>query len=109
MSIISVRNLVVEYGGRRVLDGLNQEIEAGETMVLLGGSGAGKTTLLRNLLGLECPQSGSVVVKGVDITRCSPTELKRVRPSILKSWSLMNLPPASTRLWRRNWTSSFFF
>jgi phospholipid/cholesterol/gamma-HCH transport system ATP-binding protein len=82
MSIISVRNLVVEYAGRRVLDGLNLEIEAGETMVLLGGSGAGKTTLLRNLLGLERPQSGSVVIKGVDITRCSPAELKRVRRSI---------------------------
>ena len=82
MSIISVRNLVAEYGGRRVLDGLNLDVEPGETMVLLGGSGAGKTTLLRNLLGLERPQSGSVVIKGVDITRCSPTELKRLRRSI---------------------------
>ena len=82
MAIISVRDLVAEYGGRRVLDGLNLEVEAGETMVLLGGSGAGKSTLLRNLLGLERPQSGSVVIKGVDITRCSPTELKRLRRSI---------------------------
>ena len=82
MSIISVRNLVVEYGGRRVLDGLSLDVEPGETMVLLGGSGAGKTTLMRTLLGLERPQSGSVVVKGVDITRCSPAELKRVRRSI---------------------------
>ena len=82
MSMISVRNLVAEYGGHRVLDGLNLDVEPGETMVLLGGSGAGKTTLLRNLLGLERPQSGSVVVKGVDITRCSPVELKRVRRSI---------------------------
>ena len=82
MPIITVRNLVVEYGGRRVLDGLNLDVEPGETMVLLGGSGAGKTTLLRNLLGLERPQSGSVVIKGVDITRCSPAELKSVRRSI---------------------------
>jgi len=82
MSMISVRNLVAEYGGHRVLDGLNLDVEPGETMVLLGGSGAGKTTLLRNLLGLERPQSGRVVVKGVDITRCPPAELKRVRRSI---------------------------
>jgi phospholipid/cholesterol/gamma-HCH transport system ATP-binding protein len=82
MSIISVRDLVVEYGGRRVLDGLNLDVEPGETMVLLGGSGAGKSTLLRNLLALERPQSGSVVIKGVDITCCSPAELKRVRRSI---------------------------
>ena len=82
MSMISVRNLVVEYGGRRVLDGLNLDVEANETMVLLGGSGAGKSTLLRNLLGLERPQSGSISVKGVDITRCSQAELKRVRRSV---------------------------
>ena len=43
--IISVRDLVVEYEGRRVLDGLNLDIHQGETMVLLGGSGCGKSTL----------------------------------------------------------------
>jgi phospholipid/cholesterol/gamma-HCH transport system ATP-binding protein len=82
MSIISVRDLVVEYDGRRVLDGLTLDIEQGETMVLLGGSGSGKSTLLRHIIGLERPRSGSVSVKGVDITRCSQPELKRVRRSI---------------------------
>ena len=82
MPIISIRDLVVEYDGRRVLDGLNLDFEPGETMVLLGGSGSGKSTLLRQIIGLERPKSGSVVVKGVDITRCSPAELKKVRHSI---------------------------
>jgi phospholipid/cholesterol/gamma-HCH transport system ATP-binding protein len=82
MAIISIRDLVVEYDGRRVLDKLSLDIEAEETMVLLGGSGSGKTTLLRQILGLERPQSGSVVVKGVDITRCSAAELKKVRRSM---------------------------
>jgi len=82
MSAISVRNLVVEYGGRRVLDGLNLEIQQGETMVLLGGSGSGKSTLLRHIIGLERPKSGSVVVKGTDISHCSETELNKVRRSI---------------------------
>ena len=58
MSIISIRDLVVEYDGRRVLDGLNLDIEQGETMVLLGGSGSGKSTLLRHIIGLEHPKSG---------------------------------------------------
>jgi len=82
MPIISIRDLVVEYDGRRVLDGLNLDMEPGETMVLLGGSGSGKSTLLRQIIGLERPKSGSVTVKGVDITRCSPAELKRVRHSM---------------------------
>jgi len=82
MPIISIRDLVVEYDGRRVLDGLNLDIEPGEAMVLLGGSGSGKSTLLRQIIGLERPKSGSVIVKGVDITRCSSAELKKVRHSI---------------------------
>lgn len=82
MPIISIRDLVVEYSGRRVLDGLNLDVESGEAMVLLGGSGSGKSTLLRQIIGLERPKSGSVIVKGVDITRCSPAELKKVRHSI---------------------------
>ena len=64
MSIISVRDLVVEYDGRRVLDGLNLDIEQGETMVLLGGSGSGKSTLLRQILGLERPQVGQHLCEG---------------------------------------------
>ena len=82
MAIISIRDLVVEYGGRRVLDRLSLDIEPGETMVLLGGSGAGKSTLMRQIIGLERPKSGSVSVKGVDITRCSPAELKQIRRSM---------------------------
>ena len=82
MSLISIRDLVVEYDGRHVLDGLNLDIESGETMVLLGGSGSGKSTLLRQIIGLERPKSGRVVVKGTDITRCSPGELMRFRRSV---------------------------
>ena len=82
MAIISVRDLVVEYDGRRVLDGLNLDIQQGETMVLLGGSGSGKSTLLRQIIGLERPKSGSVHVKGIDIIRCSQAELKTVHRSI---------------------------
>jgi phospholipid/cholesterol/gamma-HCH transport system ATP-binding protein len=82
MAIISIRDLVVEYDGRRVLDKLNLDIEQGETIVLLGGSGSGKSTLLRQILGLERPRSGSVFVKGTDITRCGQSELRQVRRSV---------------------------
>jgi phospholipid/cholesterol/gamma-HCH transport system ATP-binding protein len=79
---ISVQNVMVSYSGRRVLDGINLDISRGETMVLLGGSGSGKSTLLRQIIGLERPQSGQVLVNGVDIGRCKPAELKKLRRSI---------------------------
>jgi len=82
MSLISFGNLTVQYDGRRVLDGLSLDIEPGETMVLLGGSGSGKSTLLRHIIGLERPHSGQLIVKGVDIARCSAAELNEVRRSI---------------------------
>src|ERR1700746_2292165 len=82
MPIISVRDLVVEYDGRRVLNELNLDIERGETMVLLGGSGSGKSTLLRQIIALERPKSGTIQVNGTDITNCSKSELKKMRRSI---------------------------
>jgi phospholipid/cholesterol/gamma-HCH transport system ATP-binding protein len=72
----------LEYDGRRILNGLNLDIEHGETIVLLGGSGSGKSTPLRQIIGLEHPKSGSVHVRGTDVGRCSQAELKRVRRSI---------------------------
>jgi phospholipid/cholesterol/gamma-HCH transport system ATP-binding protein len=82
MSLISIRDLTVQYDGRRVLDGLSLDIEPGETMVLLGGSGSGKSTLLRHIIGLERPNSGKLVVKEVDIAHCSAAELNNVRRSL---------------------------
>ena len=80
--VISVRDLVVSYDGRRVLDGVNLDVPRGETMVLLGGSGSGKSTLLRQIIGLERPQSGQILVNGMDFASCSPGELKKLRRSI---------------------------
>jgi phospholipid/cholesterol/gamma-HCH transport system ATP-binding protein len=80
--VISVRDVTVSYNGRRVLDGINLDIKRGETMVLLGGSGSGKSTLLRQIIGLERPQSGAILVNGVDLAKCTARELKRVRRSI---------------------------
>src|ERR1700740_3014340 len=77
--VISVRGLTVSYGNQRVLDGVNLDVQRGEVMVLLGGSGSGKSTMLRHIIGLERPQSGTILVRGMDINRCSPVELKAIR------------------------------
>src|SRR5215813_707944 len=77
--IISVRDLVVRYGSHEVLKGVNLDVERGEVLVLLGGSGSGKSTMLRQIIGLDRPASGTVTIQGVDINRCPPQELKRIR------------------------------
>src|ERR1700733_8934553 len=77
--IISVRDLTVSYGGRRVLNGVNLDIQHGEVMALLGASGSGKSTMLRHIIGLAKPDSGTIHIQGVDINRCSARELMAVR------------------------------
>ncbi len=68
---VEVKGLRVDYDGRNVLRDVNLEVQAGETMVIMGGSGSGKSTLLRHLLGLETPVAGTVRILGEDITRMS--------------------------------------
>ncbi|HRI89318.1 MAG TPA: ABC transporter ATP-binding protein [Candidatus Hydrogenedentes bacterium] len=80
--IIEVRDLVVRYGDRTVLDGVNFTVNRGETFVILGGSGCGKSTLLRNLVGLMRPYSGSIRINGQDITTMSDQERVEVRKKL---------------------------
>jgi phospholipid/cholesterol/gamma-HCH transport system ATP-binding protein len=80
--IISVRDLSVSYDGNQVLNGVTLDIQPNEIMVLLGGSGSGKSTMLRHIIGLERPDSGTILVRGMDINRCSPTELGKIRRSM---------------------------
>ncbi len=80
--IISVRDVSVSFGAHRVLQGVNLDVNRREVIVLLGASGSGKTTLLRLIVGLERPDSGAVLIKGVDINRCSQTELNLLHRSM---------------------------
>jgi phospholipid/cholesterol/gamma-HCH transport system ATP-binding protein len=64
---ISVRDLVKKFGSQTVLTGVNLDIKAGETIVIMGGSGCGKTTLLRLLIGSHQPTSGTISLLGQDI------------------------------------------
>jgi phospholipid/cholesterol/gamma-HCH transport system ATP-binding protein len=80
--IISIREVSVAYGARRVLDRVSLDVYRGEIVALLGGSGSGKTTLLRQVIGLARPDSGSIILGGVDLTSCSDAELAVVRRRI---------------------------
>ena len=77
--IISVQGVVVRYGERTVLDGVNLDVLPHEVMVIMGASGSGKSTLLRQMVGLEKPEAGRIVIKGVDITSCPESELNEIR------------------------------
>lgn len=70
-NIIEVRDLVVRYGDRTVLDGVSFDVRRGEVFVILGGSGCGKSTLLRNLAGLMRPHSGTIHINGENFTAMS--------------------------------------
>jgi phospholipid/cholesterol/gamma-HCH transport system ATP-binding protein len=77
--VISLRDLRVSYGDREILHGINFDVMAGETLVILGGSGSGKSTLLRTLVGLERPSSGQIWINGQDIAAVSNDELYEIR------------------------------
>jgi ABC-2 type transport system ATP-binding protein len=64
MDAISVADLVVDRGRRRVLHGLTFGVPAGQVTGLLGPSGSGKTTLMRALVGVQILRSGEVTVLG---------------------------------------------
>jgi phospholipid/cholesterol/gamma-HCH transport system ATP-binding protein len=61
-TVAEMRALVVRWGDRTVLDGVDLRLQAGERLVVVGPSGAGKSTILRLLAGLQLPTSGAVLI-----------------------------------------------
>jgi phospholipid/cholesterol/gamma-HCH transport system ATP-binding protein len=76
---ISVRDLRVRYGTREILHGVNFEVPAGETLVIMGGSGCGKSTLLRTLVGLELPSEGEIWIQGKNFAGMSGAQRDELR------------------------------
>jgi lipopolysaccharide export system ATP-binding protein len=68
MPILEVRGLVKYYGRRKVVDGVNFDVDAGEVVGLLGPNGAGKTTSFRMTTGQISPNDGQVWFNGQDVT-----------------------------------------
>ena len=73
--LLSVHDLSKSYGDKEVLGGVDFEIKRGECLVVMGRSGSGKSVLLRQIIGLEKPDSGSVVFDSTELTRLQEEEL----------------------------------
>jgi len=76
-ALLSLRDVEVERGGRRVLAVDHLEVRGGETLVLLGPNGAGKTTLLQVLALLIEPRRGEVLFRGSAVDSHDPVGLRR--------------------------------
>jgi len=77
--MIEIRGLQKTLGGKKVLDGVDLDIQTGETIVVMGRSGSGKSVLLKHIIGLMGPNAGSIKIDGEEIIGMKERELDQVR------------------------------
>jgi lipoprotein-releasing system ATP-binding protein len=77
--MIDVKGITKSFGNLQVLKGIDLHIDKGEVVSIVGPSGAGKTTLLQIIGTLDKPDSGSVVVDGIDTGKLSGKKLSQFR------------------------------
>ena len=86
--IISLKDIVVDFDGENILNGLSLDIHDKEFVTLLGPSGCGKTTTLRIIGGFQTPKSGSVFFDGKDIADLPP--YKREVNTVFQKYALFS-------------------
>lgn len=83
MALVEIRNVTKKYhkGGETIapLDDVSVDIQAGDFVSLMGSSGTGKSTLLNLIASIDHPDSGTITVDGIEITRLSRTRLAHWR------------------------------
>ena len=78
---LSVRDVVVSFGGIIALDGVSVDVSPGQVLGVIGPNGAGKTTLFNVICGFVRPQSGTLSWRGRPLARVSPNRLAALRIS----------------------------
>jgi phospholipid/cholesterol/gamma-HCH transport system ATP-binding protein len=73
--MIKIRDLKKSFKKAKVLDGLNLDVEKGETLVILGRSGMGKSVLLKHIIGITKPDAGTIDIEGNRISDLSGPDL----------------------------------
>jgi len=89
MSLLSVRNVTVRFGGNVALDNVDLHAAPGEITGLIGPNGAGKTTLFNVITGLLVPQRGEVWLGDASLTRLAP--YRRARAGMARTFQRLEL------------------
>ncbi|MCR6513772.1 MAG: amino acid ABC transporter ATP-binding protein [Clostridium chrysemydis] len=95
--MICVKNLEKSFGKHKVLKGIDENIEKGEVVVVIGPSGSGKSTFLRCLNLLETPTSGDIIFEGQNIVDKS-VNINKIREKMGMVFQQFNLFPHKTVL-----------
>jgi len=77
--MIKIVDLYKSFGENHVLNGVNLDVQRGETMVIIGRSGCGKSVLVKHMIGLIRPDQGQIIVDGDEINNHREEELFRLR------------------------------
>jgi len=94
--MISVKHLKKSFGKNEVLKDINEEINQGEVVVVIGPSGSGKSTFLRCLNLLEEPSDGEIVFEGTSLTGLKEQDLNQLRQKMGMVFQQFNLFPHMT-------------
>lgn len=96
--MINVNHLKKSFGKNEVLKDINEEINQGEVVVVIGPSGSGKSTFLRCLNLLEEPTDGEIVFEGTTLTGLKEQDLNQLRQKMGMVFQQFNLFPHKTAL-----------
>ena len=80
--VLELKNITKSFGDNQVLKGFNLKLFEGESLVIMGKSGSGKSVMVKCLVGLLQPDSGTITIKGEDITKMGQKELDILRTEI---------------------------
>ncbi len=80
--VVELRDVVLEFPEKRVLDGVSLQVEPLDRLVIMGQSGSGKSTILRLILGILQPTAGQIFFKQFEISRLRRRKLEQVRARI---------------------------